>query len=79
MLVTIIKMFYKKQRPKTIQYRKYITFKEQFFRIVLDKKLSKFDANNTELPELYNEFLPVLKRKILLYSINMFELIILLI
>ena len=52
-------MFYKKQKPKVIQYRNYKTFNEQLFRIELDKELAKIDLNNAELAEFHNEFLPV--------------------
>ena len=55
-------MFYKKQKPKTIQYRNYKTFKEQLFRIELDKESAEIDLNNAELAEFHNEFLSVLNK-----------------
>ena len=61
-VVTVLKMFYKKQKPKTIQYRNYKTFNKQLFRIELDKELAKIDLNNAELTEFYNEFISVLKK-----------------
>ena len=57
LVVTMLKIFYKKQKPKIIQYRNNITFHEQLFRIELDKELSKIDLNNAELAEFHNEFL----------------------
>ena len=62
LVVTVLKMFYKKQKPKIIQYRNYKTFREQLFRIKLDKELAKIDLNNAELAEFHNEFLSVLKK-----------------
>ena len=55
-------MFYKKQKPKIIQYKRYKTFNEKLFRIELDKELSKIDLNNAELAEFHNEFLSVLNK-----------------
>ena len=55
-------MFYKKQKPKIIQYKRYKTFNEKLFRIELDKELSKIDWNNAELAEFHNEFLSVLNK-----------------
>ena len=62
LVVTVLKMFYKKQKPKIIQYRNYKTFNEQLFRIELDKELAKIDLNNAELAEFHNEFLSVLNK-----------------
>ena len=45
-------MFYQSQKPKIIQYRNYKTFKEQLFRIELDKELEKIDLNNVELSRI---------------------------
>ena len=60
--VTVLKMFYKKQKPKIIKYRNYKTFHEQLFRIELDKELAKIDLNNIELAEFHNEFLSVFNK-----------------
>ena len=46
-------MFYKKQKPKIIQFRNYKTFNEQLFRIELDKELAKIDLNNAELAKFH--------------------------
>ena len=62
LVVTVLKMFYKKQKLKIIQYRNYKTFNEQLFRIELDKELAKIDLNNVELAEFHNKFLSVLNK-----------------
>ena len=61
-VVTVLKVFYKKQKPKIIQYRNHKTFREQLFRIKLDKELAKIDLNNAELAEFRNEFLSLLNK-----------------
>ena len=53
----MLKVFYKNQKPKIIQYRNDKTFNEQLFRTELDKELAKMDLSNAELAEFYNEFL----------------------
>ena len=60
------KIFYKKQTPKSIQYRNYKPFNEELFRIELDKELAQIDLNNAELTEFHNEFLPVLNNNVTL-------------
>ena len=55
LLVTVLKMFYKKLKPKIIQYRNYKTFNEQFFRTELDKELVKIGLNNAELAKFHND------------------------
>ena len=62
LVVTVLKMFYKKQKPKIIQYRNHKTLSEQLFRIELDKELAKIDLNNDELVEFHNEFLSVFNK-----------------
>ena len=62
LVVTVSKMFYKKQKPKIIQYKNYKTFNEQLFRTELDKALAKIDLNNAELAEFHNEFLSVINK-----------------
>ena len=65
LVVTVLKMFYKRQKPKIIQYRNYKTFNDQLFRIELDKELANIDLNNAELAEFHNEFLSVLNKILL--------------
>ena len=62
LVVTVLTMFYKKQKPKIIQYRNYKTFNDKLFRIELYKELAKIDLNNAELAEFHNEFLSVLNK-----------------
>ena len=62
LVVIVLKMFYKKQKLKVIQYRNYKPFNEQLLRIELDKELAKIDLNNAELAEFHNEFLSVLNK-----------------
>ena len=62
LVVTVLKMFYKMQKPKFIQCRNYKTFNEQLFKIELDKELAKIDLNNAEIAEFHNEFLSVLNK-----------------
>ena len=48
-VVTVLKMFHKKQKPIIIHYGNYKTFKEQLFRIEQGKELAKIDLNNAEI------------------------------
>ena len=49
LVVTILKTFRKKQRPKTIHYRNYKNFENDNFRQDLKKELLKFDITNAPL------------------------------
>ena len=62
LVVTVLKVFYKKQKPKIIQYRNCKTFNEQLFRIPLNKELPKIDLNKVGLAKFQNEFLSVLNK-----------------
>ena len=62
LVVAVLNMFYKKQKPKIIRYRNYKTFNGQLFRIEVDKELAKIDLNNAELAEFHNEFLSVINK-----------------
>ena len=48
MVVTVMKTHYKKQKPKTIQYRNYKHFHEQSFNFEVNNKLMKIDINNAK-------------------------------
>ena len=48
MLAIIMKGHYKKQKPKTIQYKNYKHFHEQSFNFELNNELLKIDINNAE-------------------------------
>ena len=49
MVITILKVFYKNQKPKIIQYRSYKNFNNQIFERELDSELLKIDLNNADL------------------------------
>ena len=51
LVVTVMKAYYKKENPKTIQYRNYKHFHEQSFNFELNNELLKIDINNAELKE----------------------------
>ena len=56
MVVTVMKTHCKKQTPKTIQYRNYKHFHEQFFNFELNNELLKIDINNAKL-KMFNKIL----------------------
>ena len=62
MVVTVMKTHYKKQKPKTIQYRKCKHFHEPSFNFELNKKLIKTDINNAALKESNDFFLKFLDK-----------------
>ena len=49
LVVTVLKTFYKKQRPKIIHYRNYKNSENGNFRLDLKKELSKLDITNAPL------------------------------
>ena len=51
-----MKTHYKKQKPKTIQYRNYKHFQGQSINFDLNDELLKIDINNTKLKEFNNFF-----------------------
>ena len=55
-----MKVFYKKQKPKIIQYRSYKNFDNQVFQRELNSELFNFDLNNAELSEFTEIFLSIL-------------------
>ena len=60
-VATVIKIHYKKQKKKNIQYRNYKLFHEQSFDFELNNELLKIDNHNTELKE-FQDFLKVLDK-----------------
>ena len=60
MVVTVLKVFYKKQKPKIIQYRKYDNFNNDLFREELNYELLNVDLNNAELSEFTETFMSLL-------------------
>ena len=49
MVVTVLKVFYTKQKQKIIQYRKYGNFNNDLFQEELNNELVNVDLNNAEL------------------------------
>ena len=64
LVVTILKTFYKKQRPKIIHYRNYKNFENNSFRQDLKKELLKFDITNAPLPKINDFLLSVLDKHV---------------
>ena len=62
MVITIFKIFYKKQKPKIIYYRNYKTFNGNLFKEKLNNELLSIDTNNTELVEFTTTVLSVLDK-----------------
>ena len=61
-VVTALKTFYKKQRPKIIHYRNYKNFDNGNFRRDLKKELLKFDVTNAPLSKFNHTVLSVLDK-----------------
>ena len=59
-----MKTHYKKQKPKTIKYRNYKHFHEQYFYFELNIQLMKIDITNAELKEFNEIFLKVLDKHV---------------
>ena len=62
MVITVMKVFYKKQKPKIIQYRSYKNFDNQVFQRELNSELLKIDLNNAELLEFTETFQSILDK-----------------
>ena len=62
LVVTVLKTFYKKQRPKIIHYRNYKNFENGNFRQDLKKELLKFDVTNAPLSNFNDTVLSVLDK-----------------
>ena len=58
-----MKIFYKKQKPKIIQYRGYKNFDNQAFQRQLNSELLKIDLKNAELSESNEIFLSILDKQ----------------
>ena len=59
---TVLKVFYKKQKPKIIQYRSYKNFDNQLFQRESNSELLKIDLNNADLSEFTATFLLILDK-----------------
>ena len=62
MVITVLKIFYKKQKPKIIHYRNYKTFNANLFKEEFSNELLSIDDNNAELVELTNTVLSILDK-----------------
>ena len=62
MVITVSKVFYKKQKSKIIQHRSYKIFENQVFRRELNSELLKIDLNNFDLSEFTEMFLSILNK-----------------
>ena len=51
MVVAVLKVIYRKQKLKIIQYRSYKNFLNDVFEQELNKEILKVDVNNAELSE----------------------------
>ena len=58
-----MKVFYKKQKPKLIQYRSYKNFDNQVFQRGLNSELLKLDLNNSDISEFTEIFLSMLDKR----------------
>ena len=63
LVVTVLKTFYKKQRPKIIHYRNYKNSENGNFRLDLKKELSKLDITNAPLQKFNDTVLSVLEKQ----------------
>ena len=62
MVIIVLKIFYKKQKPKIIHYRNYKTFNANLFKKELNNELLSIDNNNAELVEFTNTVLSLLDK-----------------
>ena len=62
MAITVMKVFYKKQKPKIIQYTSNKNFDNQVFRRELNSELLKIDLNNAKISEFTEIFLSILDK-----------------
>ena len=62
LVVTVLKTFYKKQRPKITHYRNYKNFENDNFRQDLHKEFLKFDVTNAPLSQFNDNALSVLDK-----------------
>ena len=62
MVVTVLKVFYKKQRPKIIQYRKYDNVNNNLFRKEPNNELLNVDLDNAELSKFTGTFMSLLDK-----------------
>ena len=61
MVITVLKIFYKKRKPKIIHYRNYKTFNANLFKEELNNELLSID-HNAEFVEFTNTVLSILDK-----------------
>ena len=76
-VVTVLKAFYEKQKPKIIQYRKYYNFNNDFCREELNHELLNVDLNNAESSEFTETFMSLLDKHTSKENKNIYEQIML--
>ena len=62
MVITVLKIFYKKLKPKIIYYRNYKSFNANLFKEELNEELLSIDNNNAELVEFTSTILSILDK-----------------
>ena len=62
LVVTLLKIFYEKQKPKINHYRNHKNFEDDIFRQDLKKELLKFDITNAPLSKFNDTVLSVLDK-----------------
>ena len=62
LVVTLLKIFYDKQKPKINHYRNHKNFEDDIFRQDLKKELLKFDITNAPLSKFNDTVLSVLDK-----------------
>ena len=62
MVIIVLRIFYKKQKPKIIHYRNYKTFDANLFKEELNNELLSIDNYNVDLVEFTNTVLSLLDK-----------------
>ena len=62
MTITVSKVFYKKQKPKIMQYRNYKASNANLFKEELNNELFYNDVNNAEFVEFMNTTLSIVDK-----------------
>ena len=64
MVVTVLKLYFPKQKPNIQTFRDYKRFQNDLFRSELDYELSKLDVCNLELEHFLNIFIEILNKHV---------------
>ena len=62
LITTVLKQYFAKPKPKIVNYRGYINFRNHKFRAELDNEILKHDINNIEYQHFLNIFIEILKK-----------------